>query len=402
MHDMSRLKWYVSELSDVFMKLKAIDSHMEEIILEIGETEDVDRFYKDKDERNENDSLCLHELKEFVENEEKKVSTIEQGFSLLSRNLVEMVKIQEDTMKTLKKDVVGIKLPEIILPKFDGNPLKWTEFWDLYKSTIHDNPRVSNAQKLAYLRSQLEGRALETVEGYKQVEVNYPVIIEILIKKFGKPRLIAKEHVKKLLKSPRVTDSSDISGLRKQLDRWEAHVRSLKEMNLDPMTGQIGNLTYLTVFEEKIPTDILRRWEIKCHDREEKKITLEFFFEFLSTEVEANESKAKAEISRSTGFRTRPRIQERSERPMNSSVASSCSGLVEEVECGFCDKKHPVELCCQDLLKMESKELLDKVFEKRLCLRCLSKNSHFARNCRTSAVCLVCKKSHHHTFCMRH
>lgn len=68
------------------------------------------------------------------------MSTIEQGFSLLSKNLLEMVKIQEDTIKTLKKDVVGNKLPEITLLKFDGNPLKWTEFWDLYKYTIHNNP----------------------------------------------------------------------------------------------------------------------------------------------------------------------------------------------------------------------------------------------------------------------
>lgn len=77
---MSRLKWYVSELSDVFMKLKAIDSQMEEIILEIGETEDVDRFYEEKDERNENDSLRLHELKEFVENEEKKCQRLSKDF----------------------------------------------------------------------------------------------------------------------------------------------------------------------------------------------------------------------------------------------------------------------------------------------------------------------------------
>ncbi|KAK3711736.1 hypothetical protein QZH41_006491 [Actinostola sp. cb2023] len=269
--DVSKLKWYVNELTDVFMKLKALDTQMEEVIVEIGDHEEVNKFYKEKDERNENDSLRLHELSEFVKSKEQDVSTVEHGFSLLSKNLVEMVKVQERTIKSLERNVFGIKLPEIKLPKFDGNPLKWTEFWDLYKSTVHENPRISNAQKLAYLRNQLEDRALETVEGYKQVEVNYPVIIETLIKRFGKPRLIAKEHVKTLLKTPRVMDSSDFSALRKQLDRWEAHVRSLKEMNLDPMSSKIGNLTYLTVFEERIPTDILRRWEIKCHDKVEKR-----------------------------------------------------------------------------------------------------------------------------------
>ncbi|KAK3712755.1 hypothetical protein QZH41_001990 [Actinostola sp. cb2023] len=361
--DVSKLKWYVNELTDVFMKLKALDTQMEEVIVEIGDHEEVNKFYKEKDERNENDSLRLHELSEFVKSKEQDVSTVEHGFSLLSKNLVEMVKVQERTIKSLERNVVGIKLPEIKLPKFDGNPLKWTEFWDLYKSTVHENPRISNAQKLAYLRNQLEDRALETVEGYKQVEVNYPVIIETLIKRFGKPRLIAKEHVKTLLKTPRVMDSSDFSALRKQLDRWEAHVRSLKEMNLDPMSSKIGNLTYLTVFEERIPTDILRRWEIKCHDKVEKEITLESFFKFLSTEVEATEVKVRAETSRTTTrFKVRPRTQDRLANPPNSTFASSCSGMVEEVECGFCDQRHHVELCCEDLLKMDSKELLNKKF----------------------------------------
>ena len=46
-----------------FMKLKTIDSQMEKIIVEIGETEEINRFYKEEDEINEKDSLRLHELK---------------------------------------------------------------------------------------------------------------------------------------------------------------------------------------------------------------------------------------------------------------------------------------------------------------------------------------------------
>ena len=32
-----------------------------------------------------------------------------------------------------------VKLPKIVLKTFDGNPLKWTPFWDSFKSTVHHN-----------------------------------------------------------------------------------------------------------------------------------------------------------------------------------------------------------------------------------------------------------------------
>ena len=41
-----------------------------------------------------------------------------------------------------------VKLPKIVLKTFDGNPLKWTPFWDSFKSTLHDNEDLSEVDKL--------------------------------------------------------------------------------------------------------------------------------------------------------------------------------------------------------------------------------------------------------------
>ena len=32
-----------------------------------------------------------------------------------------------------------VKLPKITLPHFSGNLMKWTSFWDSYKSAVHNN-----------------------------------------------------------------------------------------------------------------------------------------------------------------------------------------------------------------------------------------------------------------------
>jgi hypothetical protein len=54
-----------------------------------------------------------------------------------------------------------VKLPKISLPRFKGNPLYWTAFWDSYESAVHLNSALSDVDKFNYLRSLLEKSALD-------------------------------------------------------------------------------------------------------------------------------------------------------------------------------------------------------------------------------------------------
>ena len=58
-----------------------------------------------------------------------------------------------------------VRLPKLTLPHFNGNPVKWTGFWDSYDSAIHSNDELSEVDKFNYLRSLLEGSAFEAVRG---------------------------------------------------------------------------------------------------------------------------------------------------------------------------------------------------------------------------------------------
>ena len=40
-----------------------------------------------------------------------------------------------------------VKLPKLTLPHFNGNPVRWTAFWDLYDSAIHSNDKLSEVDK---------------------------------------------------------------------------------------------------------------------------------------------------------------------------------------------------------------------------------------------------------------
>ena len=182
-----RLPWYVAELEKVLSKLETLDQSLEDIIVEIGKEEEIHNFFVEKDKRSENDSFRLYELKAFLENELKVESQPQDNLSEFTQNLSKVLETNKGP---------GVKLPELTLPRFNGDPLRWTEFWDLYNATIHTNQSLSNTQKLAYLRSLLEDKALEAVVGFKQVEANYLAVVETLTKRFGKPRLVKNSPIK--------------------------------------------------------------------------------------------------------------------------------------------------------------------------------------------------------------
>lgn len=54
----------------------------------------------------------------------------------------------------------NVRLPKLDLKHFDGNPLSWVSFINLFDTTIHNNVQLSNVSKFQYLLSILSGEPL--------------------------------------------------------------------------------------------------------------------------------------------------------------------------------------------------------------------------------------------------
>ena len=54
---------------------------------------------------------------------------------------------------------VAVKLPKLERPTFNGDKIKFKEFWDAFEATVHKNMKLSNIEKFNYLRSRLTGPA---------------------------------------------------------------------------------------------------------------------------------------------------------------------------------------------------------------------------------------------------
>jgi len=76
--------------------------------------------------------------------------------------------------KALPTYVVKMKLPKLILSRFNGNN---TTFRDCFKSAVNNNPVID---KFNYLNSLLEGAATRSIQGLPLSEKSYLAAKEIL------------------------------------------------------------------------------------------------------------------------------------------------------------------------------------------------------------------------------
>ena len=58
--------------------------------------------------------------------------------------------IEEPQNNMSNSTSVKMKLPKLHLPTFDGNILYWQEFWDVYKTAVHEQD-IPNVTKFSYL-----------------------------------------------------------------------------------------------------------------------------------------------------------------------------------------------------------------------------------------------------------
>ena len=144
------------------------------------------------------------------------------------------------------------KLPRINVEKFDGDYLKFQEWWETYNAAVHSNPKINNAMKFNYLRGYLEGTAASTISGISLLCENYDEAIQLLKSRFGNKQALISAHIDKLLNLP-IVSANDTQKLRNVYDVIEVNVRSFKSLEVD--TQQLGPVLVQIVMQ-KLPDDI--------------------------------------------------------------------------------------------------------------------------------------------------
>ena len=180
-----------------------------------------------------------------------------------------------------EKDKLTVKLPKLDPKKFDGNILKWTEFWDTFEATIHNNKGVYAVDNFDYLKSQLYGNASEVISGLELTIDNYYVAIDLLKERYGKKQVMVNAHYAKLINLPVGTFKSAL--LRSFYDTTEKHLRCLHSLGQEDNQMQV-----LSMMQSKLPRSVLMKLEEMKPEGEEW--TVEKFRRLLKRHISAQDA----------------------------------------------------------------------------------------------------------------
>ena len=57
----------------------------------------------------------------------------------------------------------GVKLPKLDVPRFDGQLINWSSFWEQFQISVDEQTSLSDAEKLVYLKQALKGGSARSV-----------------------------------------------------------------------------------------------------------------------------------------------------------------------------------------------------------------------------------------------
>ena len=81
--------------------------------------------------------------------------------------------------------------------------MRWAVFWEQFKSTVHSNTQLDNAQKLMYLRSAIKDPKVATILCRATTTNNqYEDLIVMLKKRCDRKRMIYRNHTMALVECP--------------------------------------------------------------------------------------------------------------------------------------------------------------------------------------------------------
>ncbi|XP_067041143.1 uncharacterized protein [Acropora muricata] len=348
------------------------------------------------DEEIENELCCWREF----------LGEIDQALDAAHEYLNEECHSEEQSSKgSVHKDShqsSNLKLPRIELPKFSGDVLKFQNFWDQFEAAVHDNADLPNVQKFTYLRSVLNGNALQTTEGFEVTGANYQPAVECLKHRYGRRRVVISSLVKSVVQM----DAKSVVTAPSLRDTLKNRTRALEALGEIPKSH---GCILLPIFELKLPSAILEKWELELADTPDDEIDLELFFKFLNRQVvskETGERNLQGNLSlkgRSTnksrdGRRYPPFIE-----VSDQEQVSTASALFSEAKpltvpsCRFCRGGHG-SLNCPEFNGKAVDDRWKLVQECKLCFNCLkpTNSKHFSKICRQPQCPVVnCGKRHH-------
>uniref|UniRef100_A0A914X636 CCHC-type domain-containing protein n=1 Tax=Plectus sambesii TaxID=2011161 RepID=A0A914X636_9BILA len=309
-----------------------------------------------------------------------------------------------------------VNLPKLELPAYDGDPLKWSGFWDTFEATVHTQA-ISPVQKLNYLMSKLTGEAFEALDGITKSNDNYEIAVELLKERFGQARQIKQALYAQLRNIPKASEKTE--ELRRTLTGVDRVARQLKAMGED-----LNQDSLVTQVLEKLPDDIVLEvgkgksrhdaWEmarlraaledIVCNREDLLRIKKYLKPEDQKATQSFKQRQQMHAVTDAFGIvmeEEEPNEEEEAVMALTSESKKSGKPLPRGgrlYPCAFCGENHYNDLCVK-YNTLGTRQ--GRVKEKELCFRCL-RPGHVTAECRFTRPCPYCQGNHNRALCARY
>ena len=330
----------------------------------------------------------LKQLEEF----EEMTTSVNSALRKLSNKLNRGEPNNAQRRRTQTADT-GIRLPKMELKTFDGNVLKWHEFWECFEHGVHNNMTLPDHQKLQYLKNCMKGPAFVTISDLDMKGDHYEVAVKLLQERYGHKNVLRKAHFDGLEKLPVITNTYEMQRLKRFYEELECHYKALLAINVRP---EEYSTTMVPKIISKLPIEV--RIKLTEQQDENEDLSIGELVEGLRRSVKIMEKCGVQIKERAQGQqkpmqeRRRPQQEGHSFRGTISSGATLVSkDSQQKVKCDFCLGEHQSIKCTKYSLPNERKEILKKY---KRCFGCL-KPGHSIKKCNKSSVCGNCSKGKH-------
>ena len=269
------------------------------------------------------------------------------------------------------------------VPKFDGNPLHWFQFWGDFEELIASNTSLTNIEKFTYLNQALltpESQKIAAEAGGPRK--NFDKSVKALKASYEDKRLIYQRSVQKFVETGRDLglNRKDLNSLKSSLNGIETTMEQCEGDTLDKMKAAIMLL--------KFGRDLEAAWKretTKLKEPPSTKVVVDFLDDQLTSI-----SGTREEFDHIQPL-SHPLSGKQIKKTVHRISAPTALG-----SCPACSSTGHSLARCNGYRNWGLKRKNDLVKAHNLCYNCLQAG-HRISACTNRGTCRECKRRHHTT-----
>ncbi|XP_039289437.1 uncharacterized protein LOC111054561 [Nilaparvata lugens] len=323
------------------------------------------------------------------------------AFEEANRVLVEPALVHAPTPRPIQFSQ-GFKLPEIPLPRFNGDFENWLNFRSAFTSIIVDNDSVDNSAKFQYLKQVLSGEALNRIANAPPGD--FTLAWNLLKTRYDNPILIADRHVSAILNPPQL-NSKSAQSWRSLIDHQKTNIFALEALDLGI---DVKDLLFMYVTVSRFDIATLRDWERYNSTMDD--VSIDNLWNFMesqhkvsqavslnlnhSAQVNPRANQQQPSRSAALSFNSNNRSIGTSNSSFNNSRSTATPNSVFQRPnaCLYCNNSAHSVFTCSQLSNLQPQARVDAVRKKHLCFNCLRP---FSTGHQCFGACKQCGKAHH-------